>query len=246
MVQPSQRAHSVSVSKLPLQRSPCRYRRWPQDPQWVSGNLAPGNRGVFFMSARWYVYRVNIGAELVYIGKGCGDRYIGSAKRIGGIAGILEWFRDERKALLREIDLIAKYRPRLNKTAGGEGRSFTEAFQAAKDARIGIRWEREAYEKEDRTGNWIDRLIAANFAKVELNSRGIKWPSEGPAPEQDDPRVAEAKRRLSSWLQSKEAVLLPSITCLELCAMFHSRHRYDSTPPSPRPHSCMRSCPRRK
>lgn len=115
------------------------------------------------MPARWYVYRVQIGSELAYIGKGTANRFLTSARRLGGIAGILEFFERERSALKRERELIALHRPRLNKTAGGEGRSKT---RRSSDAAIERRWREEAYAKET-SGWWLDKLAAICFRKCE-------------------------------------------------------------------------------
>lgn len=118
------------------------------------------------MSARWYVYRVQIGSELVYIGKGTGIRYLLSARRLNGIAGILEFFDRERAALKREKELIAKLKPPLNRTAGGEGKS---RIRRPSDAAIEHRWEREIYERAVTTGSPVDILIAVAWAKCRLN-----------------------------------------------------------------------------
>lgn len=120
------------------------------------------------MSERWYVYRVQVGSELVYIGKGTGLRYLVSARRLNGIAGVLEYFPRERSALKREKELIAQLRPRLNKTAGGEGKS---RISRPSDASIERKWAQDAYERAARTGWWLDRLIALAFKRCEYNDQ---------------------------------------------------------------------------
>jgi hypothetical protein len=70
----------------------------------------------------WYVYAVrNEHGDMLYIGKGCQDRYLASARRLGGYAEVLELFNGEVAAFKAERKLIAKYRPSMNKTAGGDG-----------------------------------------------------------------------------------------------------------------------------
>lgn len=113
--------------------------------------------------ARWYVYRVNLAGKLAYIGKGCGKRLLISARRIGGVAGILEYFDREIDALKAERKLIAMHSPPLNKTAGGEG--YTRR-RSDRDAAIARQWRKEAYAAEF-SGFWLDRLAAICFRKCE-------------------------------------------------------------------------------
>lgn len=158
----------------------------------------------------WYVYAVFDAGQLLYIGKGAGNRYLVSAGRVGGVAGILEHFSTETKALKRERQLIAQFSPPLNKTKGGEGRSRIKRRSDESFDRV---WTKQAYDRADKSSWWLDQLGAAAFARCELNSRGIKCPEEVLALEQADPRVVEAARRLSAWLQSKQAEQLRLITC---------------------------------
>jgi hypothetical protein len=165
-------------------------------------------------SGYWYVYFVKIGYEFAYVGKGCGARYLISAKEKGGIAGIVEFFEKESSALRREKQLIAAYRPRLNKTPGGEGKSYR--FKPRRDDRLEARWVREAYQAADSYGNWYRQLIAAAFARCILNEKGIRdiqWPAVVPVQAQGDPEVVEAIRRLNVWKQSTPPASLRLSTC---------------------------------
>lgn len=74
------------------------------------------------MAARvWFVYRLMDHEEIIYIGKGFGNRHRVSARERGGVPEIIETFVNEKKALDAEKEYIAKHRPPLNKTNGGEG-----------------------------------------------------------------------------------------------------------------------------
>lgn len=95
---------------------------------------------------RWFVYRVFIEDELVYIGKGCNLRHEVSAKRIGGNAEIIQRFNSELAAINYERKLIFELSPRHNKTAGGEG--YTRSRRPSQEVinkRIERRWLEEAY-----------------------------------------------------------------------------------------------------
>ncbi|HUD11999.1 MAG TPA: hypothetical protein VMS08_06315 [Candidatus Saccharimonadia bacterium] len=163
---------------------------------------------------RWYVYAVHVNGLLAYIGKGTNQRYLVSARRLGGIAGILKYFKSERLAIECECRLIARFKPEFNKTKGGEGFTRLRLWsKAAKDAAIERRWTQEAYDRADKTGYWLDILGAAAFARCELDSRGIKWRVEEPAPALADPKGAEAIRRMLCWLKLSQAALHPSLTC---------------------------------
>lgn len=123
-------------------------------------------------AGKWFVYRVNVDGKLAYIGKGCGRRWLVSAKRIGGIAGVIRFFRKETDAIKQERLLIALHKPPANKTAGGEGRS---KYRADRDSMIERAWIKDAYAKED-SGWWLDRLAAICFRKCEGHA-----PSNGEA-----------------------------------------------------------------
>jgi hypothetical protein len=154
---------------------------------------------------RWYVYCVRSDGKLLYIGKGSNNRYLHSAKQRGGIAGILEYFKREKDAIKREIELIAEFTPPLNKTKGGEGNTQKRFHNYQLPI---ASMTAKAYKRADETGTWFDILVAAAFARIELNSRGIKgWPAEDPAQVLADPRVGEAIRRLHDWR------LLPPPAC---------------------------------
>lgn len=162
----------------------------------------------------WYVYLIKIGYEFAYVGKGCGSRYLISAREKNGIGGIVEYFDKESQALKREKQLIAAYRPRLNKTAGGEGKSYK--FRPRKNRREFDRWIREAYQAADFDANWYRLLIAASYARSILNEKGIRdiqWPAVVPDQAQEDPEVVEAIRRLNVWKQSTPPASVLSNTC---------------------------------
>jgi hypothetical protein len=162
----------------------------------------------------WYVYIVKIGAEFSYVGKGAGYRWLTSAKRLGGMAGIVEFFPKERDALARERELIAAYQPRLNKTAGGEGRS-KKKIKRNMDAYWFRKNRQEAYQAADKYGSWWRWLCAAAWARCVLNDKGIKveWPAVVPDWAQGDPEVVEAVRRLNVWHRSTPPVSLHSPIC---------------------------------
>ncbi len=115
---------------------------------------------------RWYVYAlIRDGIIVQYIGKGSGRRHKVSARRHGGECKILAEFDSERSALKYEREMIAKHKPELNKTKGGEGRS---RIRRKSDAAIEAKWRSEAYANEN-SGFWVDKLIAQCFRKCEQN-----------------------------------------------------------------------------
>jgi hypothetical protein len=153
----------------------------------------------------------------LYIGKGCRYRYLASAKKHGGIAGIIEHFKREKDALKREIELIAEFSPPLNKTKGGEGKSK----QPYRNPDLIIKREqdkdaREAYRKADESPSYLNILAAACYARIELNSRGIKetWPAEVSGLEPVDQKVDSAIRRLHDWRLFPPPASLRSTICL--------------------------------
>jgi hypothetical protein len=165
---------------------------------------------------RWYVYAVYQSGVLLYIGKGTRGRYIISARRCNGIAGVLEYFRSEKQAVRRERELIAEFKPPMNKTKGGEGytgRRYRNEELA--EARYWHRQRKEAYENADKYPNYWTYLFAAGWARSDLNSKGIKgdtWQEEARVKAPEDPGVAEALKRLTAWLPLKQPALPPWIT----------------------------------
>ena len=152
------------------------------------------------MMGYWYVYRVNVNGRVAYIGKGHKRRYIESARRLKGIAGILECFKHEGAALRREKQLIREFNPPFNKTKGGEG----DSRHMVKDPvrRDLTKFRNEAYKRSDKTNGCLSIFVAACWARSELNSRGIKgWPEAVQGQGLDDPEVEEAIRRLNAWKQ---------------------------------------------
>lgn len=163
---------------------------------------------------RWYVYRVNVSGVLAYIGKGTKGRFLVSAHRLNGIAGILEWFHKERDALKREVQLIREFNPPLNRSKGGEGKSqFNGWDEERREKRFIETQTHRAYKEADRTMGWRSLFFAACYARIELNSRGIRWHAEEPVPELDDPKAVEAIRRINAWKQSPLPDSLRSIIC---------------------------------
>lgn len=163
---------------------------------------------------RWYVYRVNLNGVLAYIGKGSKDRFLTSARRLGGIAGILESFPKESQALKREIELIAQFNPLFNRSKGGEGKTHSREWSdERRDRALERSWREKAYAEADKSGTWRSRFFAAAYARCELNSRGIKWPEVELDPEQVDPVVVSAIRRLNAWKQLPLPESLRSIIC---------------------------------
>jgi hypothetical protein len=155
------------------------------------------------------------------VGKGSGNRYRVSGVRIGGIAGITEFFPKESQALAKERQLIARYQPEFNKTSGGEGKSkkrypSPEVLQRRKkrqEERIAAKWAEDAYERADKTGYALDLLAAAAYARCELNQRGIRCQQEEEDQARADPRVASMVKRLHVLKQSNALELLRSNIC---------------------------------
>lgn len=70
----------------------------------------------------FYVYRIfgEMG-ETVYIGKGCGRRLHNQKRRFMADGEVMEWCSTDKRAFMRERELIAEYNPPLNKSTGGNG-----------------------------------------------------------------------------------------------------------------------------
>lgn len=115
--------------------------------------------------SKWFVYRVHLGGQCIYVGKGCGIRYLVSARRLGGIAGIVRYFDRESQALSFEKKLIAELSPPMNKTGGGEGRSCRRRVL---NRVIERRWLHEAVDRAIQTRSYVDVLIAAAFLRSEF------------------------------------------------------------------------------
>ena len=163
---------------------------------------------------KWYVYQVRLAGRLLYIGKGNGYRYLTSAKIRGGIAGIVGYFKREKDALKHEIDSIAEFKPPLNKTKGGEGYTRKRVpYEISEDVWL-KHMSASSYKKADISPTYLNTLIAACYARAELNSRGIKgWPVEEPGKAQVDPRVDAAIRRLHDWRLLPPPASLRSTIC---------------------------------
>lgn len=117
------------------------------------------------MTARWFVYFVFDGCRLLYVGKGSGSRWLVSAKRLNGIAGIVRYFDTESQALKAEKRYIADLNPPANKTAGGEGKSKRRrGFDYAR------KWRNDAFDRAARPGSsWIDKLLSECYRRCEAN-----------------------------------------------------------------------------
>lgn len=71
---------------------------------------------------RFYVYAVTRESEVVYIGKGSGNRLLVSIKAHGGDSGHeVARFKREADAFRFEAECIREHSPRLNKNTGGWG-----------------------------------------------------------------------------------------------------------------------------
>lgn len=69
----------------------------------------------------YYTYRIfNEYGDTLYIGKGSGYRLRKQVRRFGFYGEILNHYSDEAACLRAEIRLIAKHKPPLNKSKGGE------------------------------------------------------------------------------------------------------------------------------
>lgn len=116
---------------------------------------------------KWFVYHVVVDGVVIYVGKGCGRRHRVSAARLGGIPEIVQRFKSESDALRYEKRLIAEYKPQMNKTIGGEGRSKKRASRDTSGYWL-RKWADEAYERA-KSGKLLDLLFAAAYRKCELN-----------------------------------------------------------------------------
>ena len=166
------------------------------------------------MVERWYVYAVYSCGYLLYIGKGTGYRLLVSARRLNGIAGVLEYFKSEKRALDFERKMIAQFKPVMNIKAGGGGSSKLRQYrEAAGNRAFASYWKRDrkqTFENADKYPNYWTKLFAAAIARSDLNSKGIKGPEwQRVAQEQAlaDPVVAEALKRLTDWLPLKQPAL---------------------------------------
>lgn len=65
---------------------------------------------------KWYVYKLFDGEEVVYVGKGCGDRLRVSSRVRGYLGNEVARFKDEADALAHERQEILSIKPRLNCT----------------------------------------------------------------------------------------------------------------------------------
>lgn len=75
---------------------------------------------------QFYVYRFDDDQGCAYIGKGSRSRFKAQQRRFTRLeplatGKIVDWFLTEQAALSAEKDYIARWSPRLNKTAGGNG-----------------------------------------------------------------------------------------------------------------------------
>jgi hypothetical protein len=123
---------------------------------------------------KFYVYRLFLGDETLYIGKGCARR-LHNQKRSHQCDGeIVRRFKSEREAYAFEAKLIAKLKPPRNQCAGGGGckaarqrreikpswmremdRIGTRAYAAKALLRLAVRWtpeQRATFEKVAATG----------------------------------------------------------------------------------------------
>lgn len=75
----------------------------------------------------FYVYELEIGGVVVYVGKGSGGRLAAQTRRIGREGGTgreVARFKQEDAAYSFEMDRIAEMRPARNKHPGGQGGRF--------------------------------------------------------------------------------------------------------------------------
>lgn len=71
---------------------------------------------------RFYVYRIyNDAGDLLYIGKGSGNRLRRQTTKFCAKGEILEYHKSEKAAYRRERELIAEFKPFLNRHSGGNG-----------------------------------------------------------------------------------------------------------------------------
>lgn len=89
------------------------------------------------MAARFYVYQITDGDEIVYIGKGSGNRIKVQERAFRGTGSILERFESEAAAYSAERKFIASRRPSLNRHPGGNGSRARLTRKARKD-----KWEK--------------------------------------------------------------------------------------------------------
>jgi hypothetical protein len=68
-----------------------------------------------------YVYRIFDLGGTVYIGKGTGNRLANQKRKFGLSGEVICYCDTEAKAFAKEIELIRKFKPYLNKHPGGNG-----------------------------------------------------------------------------------------------------------------------------
>jgi hypothetical protein len=110
----------------------------------------------------FYTYRIfNEYGDTLYIGKGSGYRLKNQIKRFGFFGEVLKTFDSEAKCLRDEIRLIAKHKPPLNKTRGGEagGKERLDIFyELSRLIRIGER------NPDLKGGMWT--IIASHIRRI--------------------------------------------------------------------------------
>lgn len=91
---------------------------------------------------RFYVYRIyNEDQETLYIGKGSANRLRHQITKFKAFGEVLERFKSEKKAYAREVELIEKFVPKLNRHKGGNG-SRAIPVRAARPAAWEIEMDR--------------------------------------------------------------------------------------------------------
>ena len=132
---------------------------------------------------RFYIYCFLDGHEIVYVGKGSGNRAKQQAKRFQCEHKILEWLDEEAKAYEREKYWIARLQPTTNKNAGGAGHMASPdpvpvmlrgAVTAEQWKRLNKEAERERREME-RIGlrRYAARMLLRKVDETNCESVGV-------------------------------------------------------------------------
>lgn len=130
------------------------------------------------MAWKFYVYEIERGGRVIYVGKGCGRRASVSAKERGGVANLIAYFRHEVAALAFEKARIAERLLEgrgLENVASGNAVPWAKRTDTQQMAREVLEW------LASRVGRWIkagrveELASILNMPRVELLSLHQKF-----------------------------------------------------------------------